>query len=55
MFEKLIIKLDGLFLQDENHHIYAEYEEFETYSWPTDMSIDNLINDFETLQQGLGL
>ena len=45
----LIAKLDGLFLKDENQRIYAAYEEFETYSRPNDMSIDNFISDFERL------
>ena len=46
---KLITKLDGLFLKDENQRIYVAYEEFETYSRPADMSIDNFISDFERL------
>ena len=46
---KLIAKLDGLFLKDENQRVYAAYEEFETYSRPADMSIDDFISDFERL------
>ena len=44
-----IEKLDGLFLKDENQRTYVAYEEFESYSRPTDMTIDNYISDFERL------
>ena len=46
---KLITQLDGLYLKDENQRIYTAYEEFETYSRPEGMSIDNFISDFDRL------
>ena len=45
----LIEKHDALFLKDENQRTYVAYEEFESYSRPTDMIIDNYISNFERL------
>ena len=45
----LIEKLDSLFPKDENQRTNVAYEEFESYSRPTEMSIDNYISDFERL------
>ena len=45
----MITQLDGLYLKDENQRIYTAYEEFETYSRPEGMSIDNFISDFDRL------
>ena len=47
--DKLITKLDGLFLKDEHQRTYVAYSTFEKYTRPATMSIDAYINEFERL------
>ena len=49
--DKIIAKLDGLYLKDENQRIYIAYAEFEKFKRDPAMSIDNYINEFERLKQ----
>ena len=47
--EKIIDKLNGLYLKDENQRIYIAYSHFEKFQRPQEMSIDSYINEFERL------
>ena len=47
--DKLITKLDGLFLKDENQRIYISLKKFEQYKRTSTQSIDDFINQFELL------
>ena len=44
---KLLAKLDGLFLKDENQRIYVSLKSFEKYKREFSQSIDSYINEFE--------
>ena len=46
---KLVEKLDGLFLKDENQRIYVALKFFEKYQRPLSLSIDEYINYFDLL------
>ena len=51
--EKLIVKLNGLFLKDENQRIYVALKTFEQYQRPKTQSVDCYINEFERLHNKL--
>ena len=45
--EKVVAKLDGLYLKDENQRKYISMEAYEQYIRTADQSIDTYINEFE--------
>ena len=47
--DKLIEKLDGIFLKDENQRIYVSLKKFGQYKRNPTQSIDEFINEFERL------
>lgn len=51
--DKVLKKLDGLYLKDENQLIYVSLKKFEQYKRSKDQSIDDYINEFERLYNKL--
>ena len=49
--DKLIAKLDELYLKDKEGSAFEAYESFEKYQRPNDMDINRYINAFERLYQ----
>lgn len=47
--DKLVAKLDGLYLKDENQRKYISMKAYEQYTRDSTQSIDSYINDFERL------
>ena len=50
---KLLEKLDGLYLKDENQQLYVCMKKFEQHKRPSTQSINEYINEFERLHNKL--
>ena len=48
-FEQMIEKLDAVFKTDDNQAAYMAYRDFETFVRPADMTIQDFIIKFESL------
>jgi hypothetical protein len=48
-FEQMIEKLDAVFKTDDNQAAYMAYRDFETFARPADMTIQDFIIKFESL------
>ena len=51
--EKLITKLDSLYLKDSQHSAYEAYDKFEKFSRPSSMLMNDYIIEFERLYNRL--
>ena len=45
--DKIVARLDQLYLKDRTQQAYEAYEAFETYKRPNDTNITNFVNEFE--------